>query len=451
MAQSESGGMALSTARKATTLGVFPIIVWASLWGAFEATAGYLLHLLPVSVGWLVWYPNACFFMYNAYRKTGNPASIAVVGVLSASIKMLNLLMPGRIDRVVNPAVSIVLEALTMSAAAVVLKRRVPSGTPLRQAIAALSMNTGWRVLYMLYLMFLVPDWMRQISVISSAEQLFPFLVTQNLATSAVLYVGYLCRDIAFRPLEAAERRLAGALRIVPRRGARAIKFGAAGAIADLLAHHMLRVHEGDADGLPVHLEPHEELAPLQGKRRDKQRIQIYGSRPFRAEKLRLRPGQQQRQRGLAVDHGSSDVSAQGDLALGGVIRDAPAARREHALAERYIRELNIVTPSAEQETVYLSGGNQQKVVIGKWLNADSDVLIVDEPTRGIDVGAKKEIYGIMSNLAKQGKAILMISSEMPELLGMCDRIVVMHNGRITGEVLAAEATQDRLMELAIQ
>ncbi|NLD59297.1 MAG: sugar ABC transporter ATP-binding protein, partial [Clostridiales bacterium] len=123
----------------------------------------------------------------------------------------------------------------------------------------------------------------------------------------------------------------------------------------------------------------------------------------------------------------------------------------EHALAERYIRELNIVTPSAEQETVYLSGGNQQKVVIGKWLNADSDVLIVDEPTRGIDVGAKKEIYGIMSNLAKQGKAILMISSEMPELLGMCDRIVVMHNGRITGEVLAAEATQDRLMELAIQ
>ena len=78
-------------------------------------------------------------------------------------------------------------------------------------------------------------------------------------------------------------------------------------------------------------------------------------------------------------------------------------------------------------------------------------MLIVDEPTRGIDVGAKNEIYGIMSNLAKQGKAILMISSEMPELLGMSDRIVVMHNGRITGEVLAAEATQDRLMELAIQ
>ena len=148
--------------------------------------------------------------------------------------------------------------------------------------------------------------------------------------------------------------------------------------VADLLAHHMLRVHEGDADGLPVHLEPHEELAPLQGKRRDKQRIQIYGSRPFRAEKLRLRPGQQQRQRGLAVDHGSSDVSAQGDLALGGVIRDAPAARREHALAERYIRELNIVTPSAEQETVYLSGGNQQKVVIGKWINCDADIYIFD-------------------------------------------------------------------------
>jgi ABC-type sugar transport system ATPase subunit len=123
----------------------------------------------------------------------------------------------------------------------------------------------------------------------------------------------------------------------------------------------------------------------------------------------------------------------------------------EQQLAEKYIHDLDIVTPSAEQETMYLSGGNQQKVVIGKWLNADCDVLIVDEPTRGIDVGAKKEIYSIMCELVKKGKAILMISSEMPELLGMCDRIIVMHDGRITGDFDIAEVTQDKLMERAIQ
>ena len=123
----------------------------------------------------------------------------------------------------------------------------------------------------------------------------------------------------------------------------------------------------------------------------------------------------------------------------------------ENELAQRYIRELNIVTPSAEQQVLYLSGGNQQKVVIGKWLNADCDVLIVDEPTRGIDVGAKKEIYTIMCELAKKGTAILMISSEMPELLGMCDRILVMHDGRITGDFDITEADQDKLMEHAIR
>lgn len=123
----------------------------------------------------------------------------------------------------------------------------------------------------------------------------------------------------------------------------------------------------------------------------------------------------------------------------------------EEDLAQQYIRDLHIVTPSSWQEVVYLSGGNQQKVVIGKWLNADCDVLIVDEPTRGIDVGAKKEIYTIMCQLVKQGKGIIMISSEMPELLGMCDRIMVMHDGRITGNFSIAEATQDKLMERAIQ
>ena len=125
-------------------------------------------------------------------------------------------------------------------------------------------------------------------------------------------------------------------------------------------------------------------------------------------------------------------------------------ANLEEELAQKYIHDLNIVAPSSEQEAIYLSGGNQQKVVIAKWLNANCDVLILDEPTRGIDVGAKKEIYHIIGELAKNGKAIIMISSEMPELLGMCDRIIVMHNGRITGTVDIADATQDVLMELAI-
>lgn len=125
--------------------------------------------------------------------------------------------------------------------------------------------------------------------------------------------------------------------------------------------------------------------------------------------------------------------------------------QKEFELAEKYINELKIMTPSDEQEVTYLSGGNQQKVVIGKWLNTDSDVFMVDEPTRGIDIGAKKEIYSIMTDLVKQGKAILMISSEMPELLGMCDRIVVMHEGKITGCLSREEATQEKLLELAIQ
>ena len=98
-----------------------------------------------------------------------------------------------------------------------------------------------------------------------------------------------------------------------------------------------------------------------------------------------------------------------------------------------------------------LSGGNQQKVVVGKWLTADSDILIFDEPTRGIDVGAKSEIYRLLNDLAQQGKSIIMISSELPEVLRMSHRIIVMCEGRITGELTAAEATQEGIMKLATQ
>jgi ribose transport system ATP-binding protein len=113
------------------------------------------------------------------------------------------------------------------------------------------------------------------------------------------------------------------------------------------------------------------------------------------------------------------------------------------------IKQLRIHTPSAAQKVTSLSGGNQQKVVLAKWLALRPKILILDEPTRGIDVGAKAEIHAIMSQLACQGVAIIMISSEMPEILGMSDRIVVMSEGRLTGILDRAEATQERIMALA--
>ena len=113
------------------------------------------------------------------------------------------------------------------------------------------------------------------------------------------------------------------------------------------------------------------------------------------------------------------------------------------------IKKMNIKTPSNETPIQYLSGGNQQKVIIGRWLANAPDVLILDEPTRGIDVGAKYEIYCIIADLAKQGKSIIMISSEMPELLGMSDRVMVMCEGRMTGIIDGKDATQEKVMELA--
>ncbi|MBV9964746.1 MAG: sugar ABC transporter ATP-binding protein, partial [Alphaproteobacteria bacterium] len=114
-------------------------------------------------------------------------------------------------------------------------------------------------------------------------------------------------------------------------------------------------------------------------------------------------------------------------------------------------RLLNIRTPSASQEVWLLSGGNQQKIVVAKWLARDCDVFFFDEPTRGIDVGAKAEIHRLLRSLADEGKAIVMISSELPEILRMSDRVVVMCEGRITGELHRKDATQARIMELATQ
>jgi ABC-type sugar transport system ATPase subunit len=123
---------------------------------------------------------------------------------------------------------------------------------------------------------------------------------------------------------------------------------------------------------------------------------------------------------------------------------------RERAIAERFIADLQIKTPHVEQIVHHLSGGNQQKVVLAKWLLTQSRVLIFDEPTRGIDVGAKVEIYRLMNQLAERGVAILMITSELPEALGMCDRLIVMREGRVTGELNKEEADQESVMQLAM-
>ncbi len=119
---------------------------------------------------------------------------------------------------------------------------------------------------------------------------------------------------------------------------------------------------------------------------------------------------------------------------------------KEKKVAQEYVAAMKTKTPSVDQAVGNLSGGNQQKVLLSKWMFAEPDVLILDEPTRGIDVGAKYEIYCIMNEMVAQGKAVVMISSELPELLGMCDRIYVMNEGEIVGEFKAEEATQEKIM-----
>ena len=138
----------------------------------------------------------------------------------------------------------------------------------------------------------------------------------------------------------------------------------------------------------------------------------------------------------------NTTAAALAKIAKWGVVDQAG----EYKIAESYRRKLNTKAPTVDATTGKLSGGNQQKVVLGKWMFTDPEVLILDEPTRGIDVGAKYEIYGHINALADSGKGVLVISSELPELLGICDRIYALSQGRITGEVPRAEATQERLM-----
>ena len=124
---------------------------------------------------------------------------------------------------------------------------------------------------------------------------------------------------------------------------------------------------------------------------------------------------------------------------------------KEYQVAVEYKDKLKTKCPSVEQNVGNLSGGNQQKVLLSKWMFTNPDILILDEPTRGIDVGAKYEIYCIINQLIAEGKSVIMISSELPEVLGMCDRIYVMNEGRMVGELAAEEASQEAIMSCIIK
>jgi ribose transport system ATP-binding protein len=149
---------------------------------------------------------------------------------------------------------------------------------------------------------------------------------------------------------------------------------------------------------------------------------------------------------GLDVRNNIALASIERFTGTGGILNDN--AMRDTAAT--YIRQLAIKTPSDTQEARLLSGGNQQKVVVAKWLLRDCDILIFDEPTRGIDVGAKAEIYKLLNALARQGKAIVVISSELPEILRLSHRIAVMCEGRLTG-ILPGGASQEEIMRLATE
>lgn len=227
---------------------------------------------------------------------------------------------------------------------------------------------------------------------------------------------------------------------------------------AKLLHDVNLRVHHGEILG----------LAGLVGAGRTETARAIFGAdkrasgeitidgQPVKIEsvidavqhKIALVP-EDRKQQGLilihSVKHNTSIVNLD-NVCRGGLLND----RKEKELAQKYIDMLGTATPSEEKEVRLLSGGNQQKVVLAKWLAVDSEIIIFDEPTRGVDVGAKAEIYKLMCRLAQEGKAVIMISSDMPELIGVCDRLYVMREGTISGELLRKDFSQEAILNYAV-
>jgi ribose transport system ATP-binding protein len=163
---------------------------------------------------------------------------------------------------------------------------------------------------------------------------------------------------------------------------------------------------------------------------------------------LALAP-EDRKQQGLVID-----MSVRENMSLAALRRDQKKwgfldFAKELEITREMVKSMRVKTPSDDQIVRYLSGGNQQKVVLGKWLTMKPTVLLLDEPTRGIDVGAKREIYGLMEELADAGVAILFVSSELEEVLGMSDRALVMHEGRMTGELSREELSEEAVMQLA--
>jgi len=241
-------------------------------------------------------------------------------------------------------------------------------------------------------------------------------------------------------------------------------------AVEDWTVHHPIDHQRKVVDGVSVNVRRGEivGIAGLMGAGRTELAMSVFGRSYGRYAGGRvLLDGKEIRTRTVpeAIGHGIAyvtedrkhfglnlmeDISRNISLsALGKVSRRGWVNEHEETrVAESFRKTMNIKAPSVFAETGKLSGGNQQKVVLSKWIFSEPEVLILDEPTRGIDIGAKAEIYTVIAELAAQGKAVLVISSELPELLGMCDRIYTMAEGRLTGEVDRADATQESLMRL---
>lgn len=244
-------------------------------------------------------------------------------------------------------------------------------------------------------------------------------------------------------------------------------------AIEDWTVFHPLDQQRKVVDGVSLHVRRGEVvgLAGLMGAGRTELAMSVFGrSYGKKAGGSVYKDGREIRTRTVpeAISHGIAyatedrkhyglnlmdDIARSVTLAsLGKVSRQSIINEHEETtVAERFRKDMRIKAPSVRATTGNLSGGNQQKVVLSKWIFADPDVLILDEPTRGIDVGAKYEIYTIINTLAAQGKAVIVISSELPELIGLCDRIYTLNEGRLTGEVAREDASQETLMRFMMK
>lgn len=243
--------------------------------------------------------------------------------------------------------------------------------------------------------------------------------------------------------------------------------------VKDWSVHHPIYTEKRVVNKVSFHVKKGEivGISGLQGAGRTELAMSIFGksyggtvggSLKINGREVKLKSERDAIEAGLA--YVTEDRKVNGLVLVDSIARNSTLARLEKVcrrgvidtnleskVAEEYREKLKIKTPSIRQFVNNLSGGNQQKVLLSKWMFADPDVLILDEPTRGIDVGAKYEIYSIMNDLVAEGKSVVMISSELPELLGMCDRIYVMNEGEMVAEMPVEEATQEKIMSAILK